>query len=1094
MKTHILALLAVACGGLTACESQTYFWNNPGTHVAGQPITLLRYDGVSTLNYRAIPITDLIPYYEGGAVESFILIEGTLPAGLMLDAVSGKISGIITTEKRDAVTVRVKASNGNTTFATAQIDFNIKTFPLVYTPASLAYTIGLGLVPAAQPQLLSGMDATFAVSGPQALPKGLSINFRTGQISGAPTELMTATTFTVQRLTIAGTDEVKLPLVVNDVPAELKPLSALTYAAPAAMPVNSQLSVPPTFASPADASRIVHYYLVTEAPDWITMDAQGVLAFAPPLTLDVAHLKPMHVAVTATTANGVSQTANFVIGATAIAPAPFAYFLPPTLPRGLAVTPRYAPVPGVGSIGGKVDTYSQTGMPPWLSLLGDGTITGNTLKPTDLGPVQVTITAKNGAGSKNAVINIQVVDLAPTSLVYVPSTGTYTYGTPITPAKPVISGLNPGAVVVYTVPAGQLPAGLSLQADGTLVGTPTEERVRSPATFTATTSAGSASFVFWYVSIYRAPSVVPYQSSPIVYNIGLPITPDCPDATKNINTLANPIEVYAVKGSLPAGLSLDPVTGCISGTPTVSGPMQNYLITESNSGGAVMTSLSMRINQFPVIANVTANVIFNTPLDLILTATDPDVGDTVILTAAVGPTLHGQITTDPAHSVAGTLRVHYVPETGFRGGDSFLFEAKDASGAARQAKVSLLIESSVNHLQPSLAIRASGCIMCHAKVDSNVITDFGYLGDGKGLDYFLLKNFPNRRFGNYNIYGDHAQNWRTSTIQGNVIIPANATLPPGTLDGWGMATGPTLKSYLTNLPAADGLAAPQLKVVEASSLYIGAPTAARILAVAGAFDPSSPTAKYIPHSPSSPGLSGLTSKSSKGITIFQNSDTVELGCFGDLVLNGPIVLKSLKLRTDGYGCRIYATGTIFISGEITYLSASAEVPVDPNRNLQLASARGIMLGLGANPEMQEAGMLQNYYPPADTLLGRLVLPNSASGIMSSDINYTTQTRDPSQSITQKLASMIADYNAFPAGSILDATNQLPDRRAVSFERLLLDAPNVQSRYQGNFSGVVISEIAIFSLGQFKFKFDPVFSNVPVLPLLDEADYLQVVSP
>jgi hypothetical protein len=57
--------------------------------------------------------------------------------------------------------------------------------------------------------------------------------------------------------------------------------------------------------------------------------------------------------------------------------------------------------------------------------------------------------------------------------------------------------------------------------------------------------------------------------------------------------------------------------------------------------------------------------------------------------------------------------------------------------------------------------------------------------------------------------------------------------------------------------------------------------------------------------------------------------------------------------------------------------------------------------------------------------------------------------------------------------------------------LLLDAPQVHSRYKELFKGVVIAEVALFRLGKSTFEFDPVFKTVPVLPQLKDSDYLQV---
>jgi len=72
----------------------------------------------------------------------------------------------------------------------------------------------------------------------------------------------------------------------------------------------------------------------------------------------------------------------------------------------------------------------------------------------------------------------------------------------------------------------------------------------------------------------------------------------------------------------------------------------------------------------------------------------------------------------------------------------------------------------------------------------------------------------------------------------------------------------------------------------------------------------------------------------------------------------------------------------------------------------------------------------------------------------------------------------------------DASCRLEGRN-IGFDRLLLNAPQVQSRYRGNFSGVIIAEFAMMSLGQFVYAFDDVFSQVPILPKLKASDYLDV---
>ena len=47
------------------------------------------------------------------------------------------------------------------------------------------------------------------------------------------------------------------------------------------------------------------------------------------------------------------------------------------------------------------------------------------------------------------------------------------------------------------------------------------------------------------------------------------------------------------------------------------------------------------------------------------------------------------------------------------------------------------------------------------------------------------------------------------------------------------------------------------------------------------------------------------------------------------------------------------------------------------------------------------------------------------------------------------------------------------------------------RYQGRFRGLIIAEVALFRLSKSSFEFDPVFKEVPLLPRLEDSDYLEV---
>ena len=64
------------------------------------------------------------------------------------------------------------------------------------------------------------------------------------------------------------------------------------------------------------------------------------------------------------------------------------------------------------------------------------------------------------------------------------------------------------------------------------------------------------------------------------------ITPTLTDGTSND---------YTIMPALPAGLTLDPMTGEISGTPTAASPLTTYTITATNAGGSTTFDLDLEV-------------------------------------------------------------------------------------------------------------------------------------------------------------------------------------------------------------------------------------------------------------------------------------------------------------------------------------------------------------------------------------------------------------------------------------------------------------------------------------------------------------------
>ncbi len=352
----------------------------------------------------------------------------------------------------------------------------------------------------------------------------------------------------------------------------------------------------------------------------------------------------------------------------------------------------------------------------------------------------------------------------------------------------------------------------------------------------------------------------------------------------------------------------------------------------------------------------------------------------------------------------------------------------------------------ISFFKPALVVRATGCIMCHAKVEANIITDFGY-----GDPYYFGADAPGFGPQFATVYGDHSNNWQSAQVWGKIIVPqANVGFQPG-----------SLADYLRNrVGAPDAMTAAPI-VQEQAEVWIGAPTEARLRQVAGVFPPAHPQWKYLAQATGA----GTGLELASGGHYVQNTGGQEFICMGDVVVDSALFLNSLQLRTDDRGCRMYVTGSVFIQGPINYLGTANY------RNLQITSARAIVMGMGP-------GAIDGQ--PNNTLRHRLVDFWTRSAFFTRNAAHSTQ---------EKLDAIYNDSSYIV--DLLDSSAQVPLGRAVHFERIFLNAPNFQSRYQGEFKGVIVAEMAIGSLGQFAFKFDDVFSHTPILPLISQSDYLRV---
>jgi hypothetical protein len=474
-------------------------------------------------------------------------------------------------------------------------------------------------------------------------------------------------------------------------------------------------------------------------------------------------------------------------------------------------------------------------------------------------------------------------------------------------------------------------------------------------------------------------------------------------------------------------------------------------------------------------------------------------------------------------------KLRFTPKIGFRGQlQVWVFAYK--SGVSSSAQVTIQVGNSVNVIKPALASRALGCVSCHAEVHSSIITDFGagspfFFGQTLQTPFRWDRHTPFGDVKNFSS-GDNTStgvdSWAWSTLRlplspnnqpQTIFVPA-VNIPSGPSRAAGGAS--TLKAYLEfRLNASTHPPTKQAKVQTLPLIYIGAPTAAR-LKQAFNWQASDDTSrfKYIKEAPTSKNLSGLV-ESTNGL-YFQNSG--HFVCEGDLLVDRPLYLKDMVLSSRT-GCRIYSTQPIYVYGSITYLNLLN--PDYVKSNLQLTSSRAILFGLGR--VWKQVGNQLKHCEESEAVGGNLPAywaynlfrSQYTQGMTPSQLHeydmaiadsarmrlrywwarpgyfFRADTRPGDVILTELHQQMEATI-----GPQLDAACEVGGRNKA-FERILVNAPLIESRYSGGFKGSIIGEVVLMSLGlqvnnsRFRFEYDPVFDQVPVLPMITEQDFLRV---
>jgi hypothetical protein len=483
----------------------------------------------------------------GGAPPyTWSITAGSLPPGLSLDASTGQISGTATAPNTYNFGVGVADSAGSH----AQRDLTITIVTGVAITACPAPSATLGRPYSSAPTAAGGQQPYTWSTAAGVLPEGLTLNPSTAQISGTPTSSGNFD-FSIKAVdqggsaaTLACTITVRLQLAIPE----------LTLPE-AAVRVQYSFSFTATGGTPP-------YSWSTQAgalPPGVTLNQSGIVSGTPTTTGSFA----FSVRVQDTAGQSAERQLTLTVNPGLTIPA---------CPAGVAETgsPYTSDVAAVGGTTPYSWSIDSGALPPGINVeASTGRVSGT---PSQTGDFNFVLRVSDSAG--RAVTRSCSISVAAGLSITTTSLPDAVLAAPYSQAIAVTGGTPPYA---WSTAAGGLPPGLFLNSGtGRITGTPTV--------------AGSFSFT---VRVNDSAGGEITQVMTLRVTAGLAIT-DCPlpitvvgqpySATATVQSGAPPFTWSLAGGALPDGLTLDPSTGTISGTPPTAA-VASYTISVVDSKG-----------------------------------------------------------------------------------------------------------------------------------------------------------------------------------------------------------------------------------------------------------------------------------------------------------------------------------------------------------------------------------------------------------------------------------------------------------------------------------------------------------------------------
>jgi hypothetical protein len=488
----------------------------------------------------------------GNGADTWSVTSGSLPPGLTLDPDAGTITGTPTSPADATFTVQASDSSSPPQTASAPVTIDVA--------AATALAVG----PAAPPDATVGQPYTFqlpasgglgqlswaVISG--ALPAGLHLDATTGQLTGTPTTAGD-TSFTLQATDSSSPAQVAAGNESLTVDPAADPLAVTTTSLPelaAGQDYGAQLTstggvAPVTWSVPAGS-----------LPPGLSLDpGSGVLSGVP------AQAGTYDFTVQASDGSSPSpQTATAALSVTIDAPPALTIATAGAFDgtEGAYYSSTFQATGGVGPYSWSVSSGS---LPSGLGLdEGTGQVTGT---PASTGDSTFEVTVSDAAG--DTATQAYSVDIAQVPLTVSPSLAPATVGTYYTGNVAPSGGLAPYG---WSLVSGTLPDGLSFDpSTGAITGTPAQSGTfRLKAAVADSSSPSQQVTARLTLTVSAAPALIVTGGTAVQGAVG-----DFYAAGIGYSGGQGPYTWAVTAGSLPPGLSIDPGSGMVAGTPTTAG-------------------------------------------------------------------------------------------------------------------------------------------------------------------------------------------------------------------------------------------------------------------------------------------------------------------------------------------------------------------------------------------------------------------------------------------------------------------------------------------------------------------------------------------